>query len=270
MSKKQTAFILSMLLFLSCSTPFYLSGDRRRAAEIRVILKDYSGMSWIKKCEAVKKIIKLRSGSDNSELEISLLLISNDPHPAVRIESLKAMSELLSKKMPGRIRTMALEDASDNVRWQAIITLSLYRDPGLSDVFIKCLDDRDWLLREASITALCEIKDPSFKDTIIPALVKAINDQNEAVRIAALKSARFRDKKIYQAIAQMFGKTGHSSNTMLAVLLTALRGYRLDNEVHARVINLLAHTDKNIRKLSYDVLKTEKVLFKKNKEFEED
>jgi len=198
----------------------------------------------------------------NMKVEELLIEATHDPHPQVRIEAVRIAGALKTQTILGRIKVMAVRDKNSNVRWHALKTLALFRDPDSLDIFLDSFKSRDWIIREASIAGLLSLDRSVIKHKTVPVIIRAINDPSTSVRITALNMVKIRDKRIYRTISGKLTEKINSEVTLLSAVLTALEGYRLDSKTREKVINLLVHENSRVRILALRVLKMEKRLLK--------
>ncbi len=250
--KKTFYLLLLITLLVSCAKKIIIGEDDEL---LEKYIKNYDGSSdWEERVDAVNKISRFRSERAYN----SLLNATYDIHYAVVLESLKGLAVSLPRNALDRIKYLAEFEDNDNVRWYALRVLAEYRDPKSAPVFVIGLNNRDWLIREASIRGLLMIDDYAIKYVSIPYIIEALNDKRINVKITTLEHLDLKDKRLYETIVGLLPANVNRNSTLLEAILKALRGYTLDNNTRSTIINLMTHQNKKIRLLAFRVLKDEK------------
>jgi len=209
--------------------------------------------------ERKKGIILASECLKTSASEQSLKLIlstTEDIHPRLRIEAIKALSNTYSQKIRNRIYSMSVQEKNNNVRWFALMALGRYRDAESADSFVAGLNSRDWLIREASIKGLFMIKDIPARRKHTRSIIKALKDRNQTVKISTLNNLNIKDKKIYFYLKKIIKNNKNTSNiSLLKAALKAVNGYLMDKETRTTVIGFLYHSNSDIRVLALRALK---------------
>ncbi len=252
------ACTIVLLIGINCSKELAVRRDKKITIPEN-ILKDYRSRNWERRLNAVITISKYTNLKDPLKAEILLYKATYDDHTAVRIEAIKGLSEYSSKIVIDRIKKIAKKGKNANEKWYALNALARYGDPDFAEIFLSGLKSKDWLIREISIKGILMIDSIKIKYKLIPVIIKAINDPNESVRIAALNNLDIKDKAIYKELIKKIKKKNYSKNTFLRAVLKALSGYKLDKSTRSKIINLLTHRNPAIRILALRVLKEEKV-----------
>jgi HEAT repeat protein len=250
--KKAFYLLLLVTVLTSCAKKIIIGEDE---ALLKECIKNYDMSSdWEKRADAVNKISRFRS-----ERAYNLLLKATyDIHYAVVIESLKGLAVSLPQTALDRIKYLAEFEENDNVRWYALRALAEYRDSKSAPVFVIGLNNRDWLIREASIRGLLMIDDYAIKYVSIPYIIEALKDKRINVRITTLEHLDLKDKRLYETIVGLLPDNVNRNSTLLEAILKALRGYTLDSDTRNTIINLMTHQNKKIRLLAFRVLREEK------------
>ncbi|MDR3237814.1 MAG: HEAT repeat domain-containing protein [Spirochaetia bacterium] len=250
--------LIALVLFVSCGR----ENLKRQAEEEKAIQKSiemYHSPDWLIRLngiEAVKNPPHPKGWSQNAEKSIVTFLIgaTEDAHPAIRIEAVKSLAPYNSNKnVIGRLKEICMNDGN-NVRWTALDVLSQSSAPETLDVFIANVSSIDILIREASIKGIMRVSNDSLKQDVLPYILAAIQDQAIGVRIAALENLKFKDDAIYQALAKCFQEDGLTVS-LLASLLKAINGYKIDSATWEKIVPLLTHADTGIRLLALRALK---------------
>ena len=282
----RSGFVCFLIIIFFCISPLFSCASNNKFFEsiearqkIKAAIDEYKSQNWKQRFHAIKEIsdyigptnfesgILLKENNLNYQLlEALLIKASNDIHASIQIEALRGLAVLKSRNAYSKIEKIAIdENEEDNVRWYAITTISVYRNPASFNVFIKGLGSDDWIVREASIKGLAALEGIINDSLLVEPVVRAINDENQGVQIAALKNITIKKDSIYSAIVNLFESKEKANSSLLEAILTALNGYKLDGKTRERVINLLGHPDRDVRLLALKVLKKEKsVRSKKN------
>jgi len=215
----------------------------------------YKSDNWKTRLEAVKAVATIK-GERAENLVIKAL---NDPHNAVKMEALQILSKRPIKRARVYIRELALSSQNDNVRWNALRTLSRYRDPRDASIFIYNFTDEDWLIREASIIGLLSIDDYSTKYIHIDVIIKALDDPSISVKFAALSHLNIQHHSLYAKLIQMlYGENNPPS--LLVAILKALQAYKIEEKDRDKIIELLTHSNSAVRITALQTLKAKKEL----------
>ncbi len=250
---KSSLCAVLILLFFCCSKDMVIVG--KDDALLNRYIAQYENGNWLKRREAVREIAAFQS-----EKAIDLLLTATeDVHQGVVIEALKHLSKILPEQGRERVRYMAEFEKNDNVRWYALKVLAQYRDPASAPVFVIGLNSQDWLIREESIRGLLLIDDYVVKYVSIPYIVEALNDRRINVRIAALENLDIKDERLYRTIVGMLPDSEWNTS-LLAGILKALKGYRLDDKTRNYIVRLMTHRNTKIRLLAFRVLREERLI----------
>lgn len=215
----------------------------------------YKSDNWKTRLEAVRAVAAIK-GERAENLIIKAL---DDPHNAVKIEALLILSKRPIKRARVHIRELALNSQNDNVRWNALRTLSRYRDPRDVSVFIYNFADEDWLIREASIIGLLSIDDYSTKYIHMDVIIKALDDPSISVKFAVLSHLNIQHGTIYAKLIQMlYGENNPPS--LLVAILKALQAYKIEEKDRDKIIELLTHSNSSVRIAALQTLKGKKEL----------
>jgi HEAT repeat protein len=247
-------------LFLGCSSNILIPNTGNPTPSMKEMITKYQSQNWEIRQTAVKELRDHIKKSDSELLELAFIIASRDGHSSIRIEAIKGLEIMKTKKTIDRINELAVEDGNLNVRWQAISSLSKIHDPSSYTVFTQCFSSDDWLLREASIKGILSYSNSMPEDTITPFIEKGLKDENESVKISTLQNLQEKYETVYPLIRSIFKKYKKSSHPLLNASLKALKGYLLDRETREEMINLLGHKNSDIRVLAYRVLKQESIL----------
>ena len=158
------------------------------------------------------------------------------------------------------MKQLALNEKKPNVRWQALRTLSRYKDPSSALVFARVLKSDDWLLREEAVRGLLNINDYAIKYVSIPYILEALDDPVESIVITTLKNLTIKDQRLYKKISKILHKTPAYKHSLIKAALTSLKGYRYDASTRNIIVKLLVHRNKDLRIAAFRALKTESEL----------
>lgn len=224
----------------------------------------YHSTNWTERNEAIRELQKLpakKKRSREAENKAIIFLVaaaSEDQHTMVRIEAINMLAEYLPEQRAFEcLKTIAIRDKHDNVRWMTLKVLAQKPPPEALDVFIVNSSSRDLLIRETAVMGMLMVRSDGVEKTILPYVKKALRDPAISVKTAALNNLYFRDESLYPIITA-FIKDDNVSLTLLASALRALKGYKMDDETEGRVILLLAHSQADIRILALHALQNQK------------
>jgi len=263
-SIKLPGIFLTLVLFFHCCTS---RQDRESDIPLSVIEsaeQNLNDENWDTRKKAVAELSDYMAGRYKERVESDMLRDSRDSHDEIRIEVIHVFMKQPSPLFRQRLVEMT-DDPGANVRWYALQSLGAYGDPEAAPVFINGLSSDDWLIREASITGLLKIKDPSLQEEIIPHIILALQDENQSVRIAALENLTIKDQRLYPVIASLLITGKQKGPTILIPVLNALRGYMLERDARDIVIGMLTHPSSEIRMASFRVLREDQALRDKKK-----
>lgn len=266
-----SAALISVLM-ISCSGGIIIPGGEWDA-RFRTAVHNLSSTRWTDRVEAVKVPNEYLSivreldyvyGSSVPEYiklsEIIIFEASSDVHRAVRLEAVKGLGLLETRGALKKLRYMASEDKEQDVRWKALESLALYKDPGSAGIFVRAYESEDWLIREAAIKGLLKINDKEVLEEYIQVIKKALNDPANRVRIAALENLNFTDDRLYGDISLNLLEEKTYRNRAKAAL-KALDGYRLDDDLRTFIIDeYLTHNNPELRVAAFRVLKSDRAL----------
>ncbi len=243
----------------ACTKAAFISRDDRE--KVKSLISLYASGNW----EVRRKAVQRLSEYPSTKAEKAVIAACDDPHSLVRIDAVKGLARYSSYEAKNKIRTIADNDADNNVRWSALTVLASYRDPSAAPVFVKGLSSGDWLIREESIRGLLMIDDFAVRYFSIPYVIQAFNDSSINVRMAAIKNIKIRDHRIYMELVRMLDDSMLRKNTLLKVVLGALDGYTLDVSTRKKIITLLTHSNVEVRLLALRVLKKDDKLKKERR-----
>lgn len=250
---------LAIIALASCSLKSGLyPEDTEARSSIRNSINDYSSEDWEVRLSAVKRASKYSDTVYAKNVILLMLLAADDYHPLVQIEAIKSLRNTRTEAAREKLRELALNDTDHNVRRTAITALQDYSDPENAEIFLAGIESSDWLIREASYTGLLRIKPDDIQRNYIGKIIKGMKDRNISVRLAVLYNLKIKDPLLYNEIAGIINnrKTGIS---MLKGALVAINGYTFDDRTRERLLDLLTHRNKDVRLLSLQALKREKI-----------
>ena len=249
--------VLLTLIIIACSTdPLLLKKDE----SIDQYRRMYESDDWTARKNAVARTSRIAT----PEAAEFLLKATYDSHAIIRIEALTGLRRHTPNRALERIKEIAENESSVNVRWHALKTLGYYREPTAALIFAKNLKNEDWLIREESIKGLLKIDDYAIKYVSVPYVLEALGDSSMSVKLTTLKYLRVSDPRIYQKLSSMLLAAGDSQQALIEETLKALKGYDLEPKTRERVIRYLTHQNVNIR------LNAHRVLVARNEKTEED
>lgn len=257
MFKKKLLILLIITLFLSACGRNQFTEDAAIQKDITIAVNNYNSDDWEIRLNSIKSISKY---SDTVYAKNTLLLLFkalNDPHSELRIEALKILKKMKAPGTEEKIGEIATDDENSNVRYYAYSALEEYRDIKNEDIFLQGLDNKDWLVREASLQGLMKIDDPEIQIRHLDTIISAMNDQNVSIKLTAISNISIKNPLIYDELSKIINNED-SGRYLLKAALQKIRGYKLDLKTKKRLIQLLTHRDKNIRLLSLQALRQEK------------
>jgi hypothetical protein len=226
--------------------------------EITIAVNNYNSEDWETRLNSIKSISRF---TDTVYAKNSFLLVlkaTDDSHSEVRIEALKILKIIKAPAAEEKIGQIALYDENSNVRFFAFSALEVYGNIKNENIFIKGLDDSDWLVKEASLKGLMRINDPGIQFKYLSTILTAINSSNISIKLIAISNITIKDQLIYNELAGIINNK-ESGLSILKAALLKITGYKLDKKTKKRVIELLTHRDKAVRLLSLQVLKQEEL-----------
>ena len=215
----------------------------------------YRSDNWKTRLEAVQAVATIK-GQRAENLIIQALY---DTHDAIKIEALQILFKRPIKRARAPIRELALNSKSDNVRWNALRTLSRYRDPRDASIFIYNFADEDWLIREAAIIGLLSIDDYSTKYIHMDVIINALDDPSISVKFAALSHLNIQHHTLYTKLMQMLHIENNPPSLLIAIL-KALQAYKIEEKDKDKIVELLTHSNSTVRITALQTLKGAKKL----------
>lgn len=213
----------------------------------------YKSDNWKTRLEAVRAVAAIK-GERAENLIIKAL---DDSHNAVKIEALQILFKRPIKRARVQVRNLALHNMNGNVRWNALRTLSRYRDPRDASIYIYNFADEDWLIREAAIIGLLSIDDYSTKFIHIDVIVKALDDPSISVKFAVLSHLNIRHQTLYDKLIQMLNVENNPPSLLVAIL-KALEVYNIEEKDKGKIIELLTHSSSAVRIAALKTLKAKR------------
>lgn len=246
--------LLALFLITACSGISITSTDPAAKEVISRSIRQYSSENWEIRKIAVARAAEYTDSAYTKNLVLFFLMAVNDPHPLVRVESLKALKKMKARSAMKKIQDIALYDPDVTVRWAAFSALEEYRSAENEKAFITGCADSDWLIRESAIRGLLKIDDLVVQERNVDLILLMMNDSNISVRIETLNNVVYKDKRIYLELSRLINNK-NTGRTLLKSALIAVSGYRLDTTTRKRLIRLLTHSNNEIRVLAYRALK---------------
>ncbi|MCX8122567.1 MAG: HEAT repeat domain-containing protein [Spirochaetes bacterium] len=215
----------------------------------------YKSDNWKTRLEAIQAVATIK-GDRAENLIIKAL---EDSHIAVKVEALHILSKRPIKRAHAYVKDLALYSNNDNIRWEALKTLSRYRDPRDAAVFIYNFSNEDWLVREASIVGLLSIDDYSTKYIHIDSIIKAMDDSSISVKLAALAHLTITHPALYNKLILMLS-TENNTPSLIVAILKALQAYTIKEKDRDKIVELLTHSSATVRIAALQTLKNKKEL----------
>lgn len=254
MARGILCILILFVLTTGCSRTSLTSGDPVAKEIITRSIRQYSSENWEIRKLSVARAANYTDSAYTKNLVLFFLMASNDPHPLVRVEALRALKKMRAESAMVKIRYHALYDPDVTARWTAYTALEEYHSAENESAFITGCRDSDWLIRESAVRGLLGIDDPVVQNRNIDLVISMINDSNISVRIETLNNLKYKDQRIYTEISRIINNK-KMGRTVLRSALIAVAGYRLDTTTRKRLIRLLTHSSSEIRILAYRALK---------------
>ncbi len=262
MSSKNLSKIILVVFALSitsCSLKNRIfAEDEAAKKEINSFIHDYSSEDWEVRLQAVKDASKYTDTPYSINIISFMLTASDDYHPLIRIEAVRNLKRMKSYAALEKLRKISLTEQDTNVRRTAITALQDYSQPANADIFIMGIESRDWLTREASYTGLLKIRPEEYQRQYIGKIIKGMKDPILSVRISLFNNVKLKDPLLYNEIAGVINNR-KTEISLLKSALVAVNGYALDDRTRGRLQDLLTHRNKDIRLLSLQALKRDKI-----------
>lgn len=201
---------------------------------------------------------------------------SNQAH--IRTAALKLLSEMSASERDTYLLT-ALADPQFEYRAAAIQTAGRYLTDRNANLWLKKIDKADTLTQVAIIGMLGESKLPS----VLPGLVKLLQNKNASVKLAAIKAtSKLGDERVLEQLFNVMAKGSTADVNAVATTILSMRGegvtakiaayiqkakphvqVALVNVLAARAANaqlntvfdLLSHKNENVRQAAFAALK---------------
>jgi HEAT repeat protein len=252
--------LMAALLLAGCGG--FQKAELVRIQNQRALANKYARGNWMDRRDAVREIVRYVGPQKNDLIIGTLKVAARDAHPAVRIEAIKCLPAVRSEETLALLKQAATVDRDGNVRWHALQSLRLIRDPSAADTYIAGLSSDDWLVREESIRGILDLDESTVRPRLVPAIIRALGDPRSSVVITTLLNLKVRDDALYRAITARLFACSDFDYSMLEAALTALEGYSLDPKTKEKVINLLVHNNYRIRVLALRALKKDRSMKK--------
>lgn len=252
--------LIAALLLAGCGR--LQKAELVRIQNQRALAHKYAAGNWVDRRDAVREIVKYVGTQKNALIIGTLKVASRDTHPAVRIEAMKGLPAIRSEETLALLKQTAAGDRDGNVRWYALQSLRLFRDPSAADAYVKGLSSDDWLVREESILGILDLDEAVVRPRLVPAIIRALRDPRSSIVTTTLLNLKVRDDALYRAITGRLFACSDFDYSMLEAALTALDGYSLDPKTNEKMINLLVHNNYRIRVLALRVLKKDRSMKK--------
>ncbi len=258
--KTALSFIYAAALTTSsCSFTNALQQDNEAAkTSVSSSITDYSSGDWETRLAAVKRTSEFSDTVYARNVLNLMLQAASDYHPAVQIEAIKSLKKMKSYSSLEKLRELTMTDPDHNVRRAAITALHDYASADNSDIFLAGIESRDWLIREASYVGLLKIKPDDIQKNYIGKIIKGMKDPNLSVKLAVLTNVKIKDPLLYNEISGIINRK-RTGVSLLKGALVAVNGYTFDDKTRNRLLGLLTHRNRDVRILSLQALKREKI-----------
>ncbi len=250
-------FLLAFTFF-KCSSNNQFTEDGEIQKDITNSVNNYNSENWEIRLKSIKNISKYSQTVYAKNSLLLLIKALEDTHSEVRIESLKILKKMKAPAAEEKIGNIAVSDENSNVRFHAFSALQEYGSLKNEVLFLKGIDDKDWLVKEAALCGLMSINDTEIQIRHLDIVLQAIRDTNVSVKLAAISYINIKDPLIYEELTKIINNK-ESGLSILKAALEKVKGYKLDKTTKKRIIELLTHRDRKVRLLSLQVLKQEEL-----------
>jgi len=256
-------YILSILFIfimpqLKCSSKTQFNDDAVIQEDITNAINNYSSEDWEIRLNSIKRMSRYTGTAYAKNSLMLVIKAMDDSHSKVRIESLKILQKLRLSAAEEKIKNIALSDENANVRFFSFSALEEYGNIKYERLFIKGLEDKDWLVQEAALKCLMKINDPGIQKKHLAIILNAMKNKNVSIKLTAILNISIEDPLIYNEFARIINNKD-SGLFILKAVLQKIKGYKLDIKTKKRIIELLTHRDKNVRLLSLQALKQDEL-----------
>ena len=232
--------------------------DAKIQKEIKTAVDNYNSDSWVIRLSAIESISKYSDTVYAKNSILLLIMALDDPYSEIRIEALKSLKKIKAAAAEEKIGQLALTDENFNVRYFAYMALGEYTNKANEDIFLQGIKSNDWLVKEAALRGLMRINDPGIQIKHIDIIIDGIKNKNTAIKLTAIQNLTIKSALIYDELANIINDNA-SGLTILRAALGEIKGYKFDIKTRMRIIDLLTHGDKDIRILSLQALRYEKL-----------
>jgi len=252
-----TSIYMLTIIILQCAGNNQFTDDTEIQRDITITVNNYNSEDRETRLESIKHISKYSNTVYAKNSLLLLLKATEDPYSEIRIEALKFLKKMKAPSAEEKIGIIALSDENPNVRFFAFSALEEFGNIKDEGTFLKGINDPDWLVKEAALRGLMKINDPEVQNRHLDLILNGIKDKNISIRLTAISCINIKDPQIYSELAKIINDK-ESGLSLMKAALQKISGYKLDNKTKKRIIELLTHSDKDIRVLSLQVLKQEK------------
>ncbi|NBV83790.1 HEAT repeat domain-containing protein [bacterium] len=120
------------------------------------------------------------------------------------------------KELEAKLNQLIKLLRTEETRWDAILELKLLNDPQIVPQLIRCLDDKDWVIRWCVAEKLGEMKNP----TAIPALTRLLKDRDFHVRKNAVKALVKFGPEVCSYLATQFSHPHFSVRRHISLIIS--------------------------------------------------
>jgi len=259
MAQTRTTLLYSILflLILNCSGRNKFTADAIQK-DITAAVSNYNSEDWEVRLNSVKSISKYSNTVYAKNSLLLLLLAIDDSHSEVRIETIKILKTMKATAAEEKLAQISISDENSNVRFFSFSALEEYGNIKYERLFIKGLEDKDWLVQEAALKCLMKINDLGIQKKHLAIILNAMKNKNVSIKLTAILNISIEDPLIYNEFARIINNKD-SGLFILKAVLQKIKGYKLDIKTKKRIIELLTHRDKNVRLLSLQALKQDEL-----------
>jgi|GEM_PF-6661610 len=250
----------SVFFIFNCSTITSDSEYRnKREKALTRSIREFEKSSWIKRIEIVHEFDKYEKTELRERIRDFYIKRLNDSHPAVRLEILKSLTKYNSYIIIDKIVSVIENDPNNNVKIKALELLGTYPHIEGKKVFIGCLKNDDWLIREKAYTAMLKTSTTDEQSRLIIYILEGLHSGRTPIVKVILENIKFKHRLILKELKKIIISTD-TNYSLLKAALKQLDGYQFDEETEERLTKLLLHWDSKVRILSLRALKKNKLL----------
>ena len=164
-----------------------LNGEKSEAENIDKLISDLESHKWASRLVAVEQLGKI---SDQRSTDILMDISSaSKENWKVRIKAIRLLGESRDRRaidvLTEIFNNPFLNSDCPAIKWNIAIALGNFKkNSKVTDALISGIEDKDLMIREASIQSLGKTGDPKA----VPFLIPLLNDEHFAIKFSTIKS----------------------------------------------------------------------------------